>query len=323
MQLVYIGWTFKRVDGSVNASSPWLNRFWAYLAERFPPVNAVMFLVFYVTCTLVTNTGSNSGPWGVGLRDGLGSLAVIAFFFHLRVFDEHKDYQNDLVYHPQRVLQSGLVSLRDLRIAGALAILTEAIFSAVLSADAFLLWCVCFAYSLLMLMEFFVSKWLHRHFLLYAVSHMMVMPMMVFWIAAMNQRLDDLPASWVWMACLSFFSGMAFEISRKIKSPEDERDGVMTYSKLLSPRGAAVSAWMCLMVSAGLLALLVGEASNRGLRIWIAVLVLLCSFLFARFVIHLRQAKWLEWTSSLFMLSAYGTLVAVMVHTHGIRWTSF
>ena len=40
--------------------------------------------------------------------------AVISFFFRLRVFDELKDYELDLQNHPQRVLQSGRITLRKL-----------------------------------------------------------------------------------------------------------------------------------------------------------------------------------------------------------------
>ena len=42
--------------------------------------------------------------------------------FHLRVFNEHAEYDDDLKYDPNRVLQSGVITLNDLRKLGAIAI---------------------------------------------------------------------------------------------------------------------------------------------------------------------------------------------------------
>ena len=103
-------------------------------------------------------------------------------FFHLRVFDEHKDFETDSKHYPDRVLQSGLISLRDLRILGAIAIGLEIILAAIWMPQgkpAAVRRCVIHArVSILMLKEFFVPKWLNQHFLVYAISHMLIMPLM-------------------------------------------------------------------------------------------------------------------------------------------------
>jgi hypothetical protein len=42
-----------------------------------------------------------------------------------------------------------------------------------------------FAWTCLMGKEFFIADWLTRHLTWYAVSHMMVMPLIVWWLANM------------------------------------------------------------------------------------------------------------------------------------------
>ena len=59
------------------------------------------------------------------LRSLLGALTLLFFFFHLRVFDEHKDFEEDSRFHPHRVLQRGVITLADLRVLAALCIVAE------------------------------------------------------------------------------------------------------------------------------------------------------------------------------------------------------
>ena len=91
----------------------------AYLQERFAPVNMGLFVVLFFTVRGITTLACAQnrcspppdGPW----LTVLGALATVSFFFRLRVFDEEKDFAQDAVNHPQRVLQTGRVTLPQLR----------------------------------------------------------------------------------------------------------------------------------------------------------------------------------------------------------------
>lgn len=91
----------------------------AYLHERFPLVNMALFVVLFLTvravATLACSVGRCTPQLASWLLDAVGALATISFFFRLRVFDEEKDFALDLQNHPQRVLQTGRVTLRQLR----------------------------------------------------------------------------------------------------------------------------------------------------------------------------------------------------------------
>lgn len=92
----------------------------AYLRERFPPVNMALFGVVFLTVRAVAAAAGPPRPGG-GLLAVLGAAATVSFFFRLRVFDEEKDFAQDLRTHPGRVLQTGRVTLPQLRRPGGLA----------------------------------------------------------------------------------------------------------------------------------------------------------------------------------------------------------
>ena len=78
-----------------------INALTAYLNERFPPINMALFAVLFGTVYSVAGYFWPAfNPLGFGWREGLGMVAVISFFFRLRVFDEIKDYDLDVGQSP-------------------------------------------------------------------------------------------------------------------------------------------------------------------------------------------------------------------------------
>ena len=152
---------------TLTRDAPFLRRLSAYLAERFPVLShGVLIFAYYSSSQFLARTLTEPGrPMHYDITSLLGGLTLFLFFFHLRVFDEHKDYAEDLVHYPHRVLQSGVITLRDLKILGGLAIATQVILSALRGPEAFVAWLAAFLFSVLMLKEFFVRDWLKRHFL--------------------------------------------------------------------------------------------------------------------------------------------------------------
>lgn len=226
---------------SLSRQSSFIARFFAWINERFPLGNAVLFLVIYAAGLLWGRLLTHDGRLHVSAADIPGFFGFWAFFLMLRVFDEHKDYELDCKNHPQRVLQSGLITLRHLKVVGAIAICVQLGVS--LFVDRGLgpitrVWLVVMAWSALMAREFFIGEWLGKRLVLYAVSHMVVLPMALVWIAQMGAGSTPLPIVVALLPVLSFFSGFAFEITRKTRAPEQERETVDSYSKVFGTRGA-------------------------------------------------------------------------------------
>lgn len=306
----------------LTINSPWLLRFGAYLQQRFPPLNGLMFLIFFLTAYTYTSFLAHPEAAVVfTLKTIAGFVAVYSFFFRLRVMDEHKDFEKDSVNHPNRVLQSGLVSLWQLRLLAFAGTLLEFAISWWISGQVLLFWTLAFGYSLLMYKEFFAGSWLEPRLFLYAVSHMLVMPLMVLWAGSMGAPESPLPEGILLLGFLSFLSGFAFELSRKIKAPEEEQDGILTYSKIFGVKRAPIFAFSCLAGASAILFVLL-QKSGAGTFFYAGIILLLlaCAWFFFRFVKAptSKNAKGLELASSLYMLIAY-----LLVITATLRYTGF
>ncbi|MFD1467734.1 hypothetical protein ACFQ48_05830 [Hymenobacter caeli] len=240
-----------------------LRHFAAYFQERFPPVNMGLFAVLFLTVFAVAHQAGRAGPVlrYLGWREALGVAATVSFFFRLRVFDEQKDYASDARFHPGRVLQTGRVTLPQLRaLAGAGAAL-ELAWAGLMGGPALAGWALALAYSGLMRREFFVPAFLAPRLVLYAVSHMLIMPLVILWLwlAYAPPGSPLLPL----LMLLSLLGGFAFELARKIHAPAAERAGLATYSQIMGLRravaavllvllaGGAAQAWLLRQVQAG------------------------------------------------------------------------
>lgn len=313
----------------VTSRSPFARRFLAWMAERFPAANAVLIVVLYLTAALYGASLVGGGELELSFGDLLGFAAGYAFFFMLRVFDEHKDYELDCQNHPNRVLQRGLISLGHLKVAGAIAIAVQLAVS--IGWDRGLgpvsfWWALALVWSLLMAREFFAREWLQRRFLLYAFSHMLVMPLMLVWMAQMGAGEAALPREVGLLAILAFLSGASYELARKVRAPGDERSGVDTYTKILGVKGAAAAILMVLAGSTTVALLLLrgaggGELAPAAIAAIAVGFVLPAATLygFARTPTG-KLAKRSELTVSVTMLVQYITVIATLIAERGVAW---
>jgi 4-hydroxybenzoate polyprenyltransferase len=303
-----------------------LKNFLAYLNERFPPIaNVLLILTYYSSNQFLAFALTRPGPvmhydhWSF-----LGMLMLVFFFFHIRIFDEHKDYEEDCRYFPNRVLQRGLVTLRHLKIAGAIAIATEVVIAALRGPQALTAWAIAFGFSLLMLREFFARDFLKRHFLVYATSHMLIMPLLsllVFSFATRRWPWEAPPWFWVY-AFVGFFVTFNWEVSRKIRAPEQEIDGVESYTKIFGTFGAA---YLVLIIRAIDTALVAAVGHHLGVSRWfylaLVALYAVCLFGFFqyRFRPTPRHAKMMEVYAGMYMI-VFDLLVAIeLVRKYGLR----
>ena len=225
------------------------------MQERFAPVNMGLFVVLFGTVRGVATLASPAAR-GTPAATGpalavLGALATVSFFFRLRVFDEEKDFALDAVNHPQRVLQTGRVTLPQLRTLAWVGAVLEAAWSAAQGLDTFVLWAIALGYSLLMCTEFGVGRWLRARLVLYAVSHMLIMPLVIWWIFSAYTHgtpLDTRYLTLLWL--LSLLGGFSFELARKLHAPAAERAGVDSYSQALG-YGLALALTMAVLLAGG------------------------------------------------------------------------
>lgn len=312
---------------TLTRAAPFRRRLMGYLAERFPLVgHGVLIVSYYSSNQFLARALVEPGtPMRYELGSLMGAITLLCVFFHLRVFDEHKDYAQDLEHHPERLLQRGVVTLGELRRLGIAAIALELLLASLWSSAALIAVLTVLAFSLLMLKEFFVADWLRRHFLVYAFTHMLIMPLMAmiplgfamgvpFWAAP----------GWFWLyAFVGFFVTFNWEISRKIRAPDDERTGLDSYSRIFGTYGAA---WMVLavrVVDTGLVAL-VGHHLGLGAWFYWALVALfgVCTWGFVQYRRHTttRNAKRLETYAGLYIVAFDLILAVELGRMLGVEW---
>jgi 4-hydroxybenzoate polyprenyltransferase len=174
-------------------------------------------------------------------------LVLFGFFFQLRVADEHKDHDEDTKYRPERPVPRGLVTLSELRTVAFIVAGLQIVLTAWLGWTPLVLLFLVWAWMAVMTKEFFAPKALKKRPILYMVSHMMIMPLIDLYATA---------ADWAPMGLgghegfaltlggflvLSLVNGTVLEIARKSWAPEQEREGVETYSKLWGAGAAGVA----------------------------------------------------------------------------------
>lgn len=298
----------------------------AYLRERFPLFGHVLLIISYYSSNqfLAKVLTHPDEPMQYTARSALGAVTLLCFFFHLRVFDEHKDFADDSRFHPNRVLQRGVITLAELRVLAAIAIAIEITLAWIAGPQALTGLAIAFVFSLLMLKEFFAGEWLKRHFLVYATSHMLLMPLlslMIFSFATGRWPWQAPPTYWLY-AFVGFFVTFNVEVSRKIRAPEDEIEGLDSYSKIFGTYGAA---WIVLglrLVDTALVSV-VGHAI--GVSAWfyvaIAVLFLLTLGTFIRFRLRTtsKAAKALERNAGLYLIAFDLILAIELIRLHGFK----
>jgi len=303
-------------------------RWKAYFDERFPLLRyGILIVSFYSSNQFLAHALTNPGePMQYDLGSLMGSVTLLCLFFHLRVFDDHKDYTDDSRYYPKRVLQKGVVTLHELKIMGGIAIATEFLLGALWSTASLMSVLFTFCFSLLMFKECFAKDWLKRHFLIYAFTHMLIMPLFAIVIFSFATRRFPWEApGWFWLySFVGFFVAFNWEVSRKIRAPEEEMDGVNSYTKSFGTYGAAYLVLLIRVIDTGLVAL-VGYHLRVSPWFYIALVTLfavcMIGFFQYRFRTTPKTARRMETYAGMYIVAFDLTLAIELGWTYGIHFT--
>jgi 4-hydroxybenzoate polyprenyltransferase len=311
---------------TIDMQTPVWRRFMAYLRERFPLPSHGLLIVSYCSSNqfLSQVLDAPDRPVAYSLRSLLGAMTILCLFFHLRVFDEPKDYEEDGKHHPDRILQRGLVTLRHLKIAGSIAIAIELGVGCSLGKSALVSILAALAFSFLMLKEFFIGAWLRRHFLLYATSHMLIMPLfaMVVYSITTGRFMTEAPALFWLYAFVGFFVTFNWEVSRKIRAPEDEIEGVDTYTQVLGTYAAAYVVLLIRVIDTAMVAFVGWKLGlGMGFNVVLLLLFLVCMTGFMQFRLHTnsKTAKRMETYAGMYIVAFDLTLAFSIAQVYGMK----
>jgi hypothetical protein len=167
-------------------------------------------------------------------------------------------------------------------------------------------------WAALMAREFFLGDWLRERPLAYLLSHMAVMPLILFYATALDWYVagDPPPPGIGRFLAFAFFNGIVLEVGRKIRAPADERPGVETYTAAWGS-GTALGVWGTAILVALANAALAADAFGASLLTAAALAPLALAATVPAFFLARRPqpgaGKRVEAAAALWILSSYAT----------------
>ncbi len=242
---------------------PLWHRLWIYQAERFPLFRHGPLIAVFAAAGMALSAALSQRALPGAENFGAAAIVALLFFFQLRVCDEIKDAARDRQWRPERPVPRGLVTQRELVWLALAGAVLQIALAAALSPWLLILLGAVWAWMALMAAEFFMPRWLAARPTPTMLSHMLIMPMIDFFIVAC----EWVPAGggmaaglWPFLA-LSFVNGCVLEIGRKTWAPENEKPGVESYSATWGP-AKAVQIWLIFLFAATALTLITGHIAG-------------------------------------------------------------
>ena len=216
---------------------------WQFTKERFEPVSHIaMIVVFIIAHILVARSSVTLITTSMNYFTLL--TGVVAFYFKLRLYDEVKDYELDVVINKTRPLPRGLLSHKDMYRGMVTCIVIELISFSLMGLSSFISVTIAIIYSLLMYKEFFIAEKIRPYLTTYALTHTVVTTLLSFAIFSFLTGLSILEIistrSFLYFSMANWLLFNIFEFGRKTFASSEERQSVDTYSSLFGRTGAVI-----------------------------------------------------------------------------------
>lgn len=293
---------------------PFFKRFLIYQKERFPFLaHGIMISAF--TFSAVSYSRICRGEDGfIAIQDYLiGVFATITLFFLVRIFDEFKDKEDDAKFRKYLPVPRGLISLKELKTIGWIVGLIQIAVIALFQLKMLYLYIIVLGYLGLMGVEFFVPKWLKERQIIYITSHMVIIPLIDIYASGLDWLLGNDIAHWglVWFFAVSYMNGLVLEFGRKIRTPEAEEEGVISYTGLYgTTRGVII--WLLLMLTTLILAIGASDYADYGVIAYIilSTFYFICAIPGVLFIKKptAKMSKFIEYASALWTALMYLSL---------------
>jgi len=297
-----------------NGKRIFISRFYEYQKERFPFIGH-FFLIGMFTFSAVAFSLISRGKQEFinPVIFFAGVIVNVGLFYLVRVFDEHKDAEDDALYRKTLPVPRGLVSLTELRNTGIVSFMIIVLVQVLVIPEMLWIFAIIIGYLLLMGKEFFVAAWLKERQLLYITSHMFIIPLVDIFSSGLDWLMDDgiPPATLTLFFIITYFNGLVLEFGRKLRAPSQEEPGVKTYSAVYGFKKAAISFLLLLaftFVLAVYACILVGHGNSSFILLSVFLLFgLICTLLYIGNPLP-KRAKLMEICSVLWTFILYLSL---------------
>lgn len=289
-------------------------RFWLYQKERFPLFGHGLLVASFsfsaISYSRICRNAEGFVNWKTFV---VGIFTTITLFLLVRIFDEFKDAEDDARYRRELPVPRGLIRLRELFMLGAILVVLQIAVNLWFFPKLLIMYAVVVVYLSLMGKEFFVAEWLKKHQFWYVTSHMFIIPLIDMYASGLDWMLEGVnpPKGLIFFFVVSYMNGIVLEIGRKIRAPEKEAEGVLTYSSMLGTH-RAVFFWFGILLVTLVCAILASWFAGYGVTgaIILSSVFVICCFpgvLFLRKQTP-KRGKMIEYASALWTIAMYLTL---------------
>lgn len=259
-----------------------MGNWFVFIKERFKPLEYLPLIVLFV--------GANILFAGKYFTLGIEPLALakigimtLCFFFRMRLFDEIKDYEIDLVINPHRPLARGLLTVDKVK-KGILALIAfELALGFSFGMVPALVYVFAIFYSLMMYEEFFIGDLIRPHLTTYAIAHTIVVAMLGFAIMSLAsiETIFSFDRNVFYFLISHWFVFNLFEFARKTFDKDEERENVPSYSKIFTLKGACLLSLSQILFAQVAISLVFTQ--EKMFLLWafsvlVSVAMLLCAF---------------------------------------------
>lgn len=306
-----------------------IGRIAVYLARMFPPwVLVPSAVAHYLAIDLSVRALARQSPAVLSWRSACGAASVVLFSLLMRVQDELKDLETDLRLgragdprYKDRPIVTGEVEASDINIIRWMAIVAAIALNAPLGVVSLAFFAGAFVWVWLSFRWFFIPSMKDRLLLAFATHNPITLGVAAYAASIAASEVGAPPLEPIALVLVGLWLAVAaWEVSRKIRLPQDETD-YTTYSKVLGWRTATLLAnafvlgsLLCLLAAAPDLGL--GKVAMGALLAGAAPALLACQLLLAAPTTARTNLR--PWVEVHAVVANVGLAVALAL-AHGVR----
>lgn len=214
-----------------------------FTKERFHPLSHIIMIVVFIAAHILVAKSTHEFTFSF-LNAILLLIGVTAFYFKLRLYDEVKDYELDVVINKTRPLPRGLLTHKDMYRGMLACIVIELVTFSLQGLNSSISIILAITYSLIMYKEFFIADKIRPYLTTYALVHTIVTSILSIAIFSFLTRLSIIEVAtnpvYLSFALSNWLLFNIFEFGRKTFATSEERENVDTYSSLFGRTGAVI-----------------------------------------------------------------------------------
>lgn len=162
-------------------------------------------------------------------------LTAFLQFLMIRIVDEFKDYEEDLKYRPYRPVPRGLIKLKELKILFIICIIFQFLITLFFNPEGIKYLIILWIFFFIFIKDFFIKNFLNKHMLINVFLDEILIIALANYLASYI-FLNDLRILILFF--ILYIISWIVEVARKIRSKEDEEEGVKTYTAVFGVQGA-------------------------------------------------------------------------------------